>query len=149
MLLFDIPKGLPKLSIVWHLKCISHRLVPLSFLFLSPSFNMYFPLVPLLPLWLTPEDWQGWGKQHLIKLKGAPSTHTNIKPKTIYQNISKYIKIFKEIGGLQHTFINPYQSQKRNSMRMNELSKTVFQKFFFSRDMQNITNIAGSGYSKI
>ena len=139
MLLFDIPKGLPKLSnvIVWHFKCISHRLVPLW-------------LVPLLPLWLTPEDWQGWGKQHLIKLKGAPSTHTNIKPKTIYQNISKYIKFFlKKLRGLQHTNINPYQSQKRNSMRMNELSKTVFQKFFFSRDMQNITNIAGSGYSKI
>ena len=130
MLLFDIPKGLPKLSIVWHLKCISHRLVPLSFLFLSPSFNMYFPLVPLLPLWLTPEDWQGWGKQHLIKLKGAPSTHTNIKPKTIYQNISSFLK---KLRGLQHTNINPYQSQKRNSMKMNELSKTAFTSLFLKR----------------
>ena len=121
MLLFDIPKGLPKLSnvIVWHLKCISHRLVPLW-------------LVPLLPLWLTPEDWQGWGKQHLIKLKGAPSTHTNIKPSKIYQNISSFLK---KLRGLQHTNINPYQSQKRNSMKMNELSKH-FSQFFFSRDMQ-------------
>ena len=132
MLLFDIPKGLPKLSnvIVWHFKCISHRLVPLSFLFLSPSFNMYFPLVPLLPLWLTPEDWQGWGKQHLIKLKGAPSTHTNIKPSTIYQNISKYIKFFKEIEGAPTHKHQPLS-----------ITKT---QFFFSRDKrQNITNIAG------